>query len=99
MLNGSLPWSDDFEGLDSADLILSAKQHFNLNVTEIPKEFALFFNHVQSLRYTETMPDYHYLRTLFSDLFVASKFLNDSIFDWEFLDRQNELPSDVILIL
>jgi hypothetical protein len=94
-LKGGLPWKL-FDG--SQHLILSAKQNYTRSGTlfdGIPNEFLLFFNHVQSLQYADK-PDYIYLRKLFSGLFVASKFLNDSIFDWEFLDSQCELLPDVI---
>jgi hypothetical protein len=85
-LKGGLPWKlfdGELQQEVSQHLIISAKQNYTLNGTlfdGIPYEFSLFFKHFQSLQYKEK-PDYIYLRKLFSDLFVASKFLNDSIFD------------------
>ena len=87
-LRGSLPW----QGLEIRDqtqkdrLILEKKKTISSEelCRDLPKEFAIYFNHIRSLDFGET-PAYAYLRKICRDLFVREGYDHDHVFDWTIL--------------
>lgn len=53
----------------------------------LPPEFRTFFEHVRTLRFDQR-PNYAGLRKMFRDLFFASGFANDGLFDWTIRKRE-----------
>jgi len=87
-LRGSLPW----QGLKAAnkkqkeELILETKETISTRdlCDGLPKEFAIYFDHVDSLG-VDDKPKYSYLRKIFRDLFIREGFEYDQVFDWTIL--------------
>lgn len=87
-LRGFLPW----QGLKAtsakqkSELILQKKKSISTKdlCDGLPKEFAIYFDHVRSLRF-EDEPQYSYLCRIFSDLFIREGFEYDHVFDWTIL--------------
>lgn len=82
---GSLPW----QGLQASNKEQRYKQVMEKKLSTscedlcrgLPKEFAIYLNHVRSLRFDEK-PNYSYLRKMFRALFVLEGFKYDHVFDW-----------------
>jgi hypothetical protein len=87
-LRGSLPW----QGLKAAsqkqkeELILETKETISTKdlCDGLPKEFAMYFDHIDSLGVDEK-PKYSYLRKILRDLFIREGFKYDHVFDWTIL--------------
>jgi serine/threonine protein kinase len=59
----------------------------------IPQEFRTFFEHVRTLRFDQR-PNYAGMRKMFRDLFFASGFENDGLFDWTIRKRCEMMARD-----
>lgn len=85
LMRGSLPW----QGLPANDhkdrmkKIGDMKRKMPLEeiCERCPEEFVSYLRYVKHLDFYEA-PDYDYLRKLFFDLFVQSRFIDDGIYDW-----------------
>lgn len=85
LMRGSLPW----QGLPATDhrerMRKIGEMKRRMPVEEIcdrcPDEFASYLRYVKHLDFYEA-PDYDYLKKLFFDLFVQSRFVDDGQFDW-----------------
>lgn len=92
-LRGSLPW----QGLKANtkkqkyQRILERKQstHPEQLCRGFPTEFRDFFAHCSSLGF-EDRPDYRYLKRIFKDLFERQGFVDDGLYDWDLLKKQQE---------
>jgi serine/threonine protein kinase len=92
-LRGSLPW----QGLKANtkkqkyQRILERKQatHPEQLCRGFPTEFRDFFAHCSSLGF-EDRPDYRYLKRIFKDLFDRQGFIEDGLYDWDILKKQQE---------
>jgi hypothetical protein len=58
---------------------------------KIPREFAVYMNHVRVLKFEDKL-NYSYLRKIFQSLFVRHSFEYDNVFDWT-IKRYLELTS------
>ena len=84
-LKGRLPWQG-IQAVDKEDKyanILAKKRTTTIEslCTDLPPEFALYFNYVRSLGFEER-PDYTYARKILKSIFVQRQFVNDGIYDW-----------------
>mmetsp|Transcript_1763 Transcript_1763/g.5241 ORF Transcript_1763/g.5241 Transcript_1763/m.5241 type:complete len:332 (-) Transcript_1763:417-1412(-) len=94
-LRGSLPW----QGLrantkkQKYQRIMEKKiaTTFESLCKGYPDEFRIYFEYCRSLRFDDK-PDYHYLKRLFKDLFIANNYTYDGQFDWV-LRKKAERPS------
>jgi tau tubulin kinase len=79
-VKGSLPWRK----VKDKDQIGEMKiQHNNAElVGDLPSEFLLFMEHLQTLRYMDK-PDYNYLYGLLQDLCRRMGIDDNTPFDWE----------------
>mmetsp|Transcript_10419 Transcript_10419/g.38693 ORF Transcript_10419/g.38693 Transcript_10419/m.38693 type:complete len:419 (+) Transcript_10419:491-1747(+) len=79
---GHLPWRK----LKSKEQIGEVKeQSTNVSlVKDLPDEFRLFMEHLQSLGYADE-PDYQYLRDLLKDIMVREGYSMDTPFDWDLM--------------
>lgn len=97
-LRGSLPWSglkaankkQKYERIREKKMATSAKDLCEGH----PDEFVVYLDYVRQLAFDD-LPDYDYLRSLFSDLFRRNNFEMDYEFDWtvlrqEFLQKKAE---------
>ncbi|XP_067829482.1 casein kinase I isoform X4 [Heptranchias perlo] len=92
-LRGSLPW----QGLKADTLkeryqkIGDTKRNTPIEVLceNFPEEMATYLRYVRRLDFFEK-PDYHYLRTLFTDLFQSKGYAFDYAYDW--VGRQIPTP-------
>ena len=77
---GSLPWRK----IKDKDQIGELKIQYNNNelVSDLPSEFLLFMEHLQTLRYLDK-PDYNYLFNLMQDLSNRILVDDNTPFDWE----------------
>eukprot|EP01094_Clydonella_sp_ATCC50884_P003363 TRINITY_DN1259_c3_g1_i1.p1 TRINITY_DN1259_c3_g1~~TRINITY_DN1259_c3_g1_i1.p1 ORF type:complete len:661 (+),score=301.47 TRINITY_DN1259_c3_g1_i1:158-1984(+) len=84
---GQLPW----RRIKDKDLVgeMKVKCHTPELVSDLPHEFLLFMQHLETLRY-EDRPNYSYLRTLLTDLYKKVGGDDSSPFDWE-----RSMPSPV----
>jgi serine/threonine protein kinase len=84
-LHGSLPWQH-FEFSSKQDRnrnIMQMKHHTSIAelCSGLPVEFQTFLTYARNLSFDD-QPNYHYLWTLFHNLFHASGYENDHLFDW-----------------
>jgi serine/threonine protein kinase len=94
-LRGSLPW----QGLKATtkkqkyQRILERKQATfpDQLCRGYPTEFRDYFAHCSSLGF-EDRPDYRYLKKLFRDLFERNSFVDDGLFDWDLIKKQDAGP-------
>lgn len=77
---GYLPWRK----IKDKDQIGEMKMQFNNAdlVADLPVEFLLFMQHLQSLKY-EDKPDYSYIQNLFNELYRKIGADENTLFDWE----------------
>ena len=54
-----------------------------------PSEFRDFFAHCSAMGF-EDRPDYRYLKRIFKDLFDRQGFVDDGLYDWDILKKQQE---------
>merc|ERR1712070_1008072 len=54
-----------------------------------PSEFRDFFAHCSAMGF-EDRPDYRYLKRIFKDLFDHQGFVDDGLYDWDVLKKQQE---------
>lgn len=93
-LKGRLPWQDivAVEKADRYELIKNIK--IQTTVAELcaglPQEFQVLLEYSRSLEFEE-IPDYTYIREIFTNLTYKSKFELDYKFDW---DQQNILLAE-----
>ena len=94
-LRGSLPWqrleiTDRSEEWDAA---LEKKRSISPEelCLGLPNEFCVFLKYACNLEFEEE-PDYCYLSSLFDDLFRREGFVNDSVFDWTEVEKQEVIP-------
>jgi casein kinase I family protein HRR25 len=85
-LRGSLPWQS-LEGSSRKQRfrrIMQRKQNTTTAelCTGLPDEFCIFLDYTRHLPF-DAEPDYKRIRSLFQDLFHASGYHDDDIFDWE----------------
>eukprot|EP01095_Lingulamoeba_sp_RSL-Kostka_P009247 TRINITY_DN3185_c0_g2_i1.p1 TRINITY_DN3185_c0_g2~~TRINITY_DN3185_c0_g2_i1.p1 ORF type:complete len:360 (-),score=83.43 TRINITY_DN3185_c0_g2_i1:234-1313(-) len=92
---GQLPW----RRIKDKDKVGEMKLKYNNDelVADLPHEFLLFMQHLQTLTY-EDRPNYSFLNTLLSDLFNSLGGDESTQFDWErtparSLQRPRPLPS------
>lgn len=95
-IRGSLPWdhikasSEEVSGQPAEErrLALIPEMKETISTKELcdglPKEFAVYFDHVRSLQFGDK-PRYDYLRRSFRNLFVRERFKYDHVFDWTIL--------------
>jgi serine/threonine protein kinase len=87
-LKGSLPW----QGLKAATKeekyakILQKKRSTSIEqlTTELPPEFALYFNYIRALQFDER-PDYTYCRKMFRNALLRESYTPNDTFDWTHL--------------
>merc|ERR1712065_119129 len=92
-LRGCLPW----QGLKANtkkqkyQRILERKQatHPEQLCRGYPSEFRDFFAHCSAMGF-EDRPDYRYLKRIFKDLFDHQGFVDDGLYDWDVLKKQQE---------
>jgi casein kinase I family protein HRR25 len=53
----------------------------------LPHEFQVFLHYAQQLPF-DVEPDYHYICSLFQNLFVTCGYLDDGVFDWSGLSGE-----------
>ncbi len=82
-LRGRLPWDSIPSGDEDVELTGKMKEAVSIEdlCAGIPKEFAAYFHHVQSLGF-KSQPDYRALRRSFRNLFTREGFDYDYVFDW-----------------
>lgn len=100
-LRGCLPW----QGLKANtkkqkyQRILERKQatHPEQLCRGYPSEFRDFFAHCSAMGF-EDRPDYRYLKRIFKDLFDRQGFVDDGLYDWDILKKQQEqgVPGSVV---
>jgi serine/threonine protein kinase len=83
-----LPWQglgnkEKLPKEEKYQLILECKERITPSqlCAGLPKEFRQYFEHVKSLAFDQK-PNYTYLYTLFNNLFTASGFEYDGVYDW-----------------
>ena len=90
--NGIMPWSNVKANAKKAKYNKIMEIKMNTSVAQLcmgyPKEFAIYLNYVRQLKFKE-IPDYKYLRKLFKDLFIKKGYKNDSIFDWNLIQKKH----------
>ncbi|EXJ80936.1 CK1/CK1/CK1-D protein kinase [Capronia epimyces CBS 606.96] len=81
-LKGKLPWQG-LRGEGKYRRVLEMKQTIPVDelCADLPPEFASYMHHVRHPN-EDDLPDYRYLRKLFSNLFHREGFENDNVFDW-----------------
>lgn len=92
-LRGCLPW----QGLKANtkkqkyQRILERKQatHPEQLCRGYPSEFRDFFAHCSAMGF-EDRPDYRYLKRIFKDLFDHQGFVDDGLYDWDVLKKQQD---------
>jgi hypothetical protein len=92
-LRGSLPW----QGLKANtkkqkyQRILERKQatHPEQLCRGYPSEFRDYFAHCSAMGF-EDRPDYRYLKRIFKDLFDRQGFMDDGLYDWDIMKKQQE---------
>jgi serine/threonine protein kinase len=94
-LEGSLPW----HGLKAASKRerrkLIGTMKLKTTIKELckghPEEFERYFDYVRSLDFADR-PDYHFLRTIFRNLFRAKGFKYDYKYDWTLKRESYSIP-------
>lgn len=94
-LEGSLPW----QGLKAASKRerrkLIGTMKLKTTIKELckghPEEFERYFDYVRSLDFADR-PDYHFLRTIFRNLFRAKGYKYDYKYDWTLKRESYTLP-------
>ena len=56
----------------------------------LPEEFAQYCNYSRKLKFVEK-PDYTFLKNLFKNLFQASKYEYDFMYDWSKKDKESKI--------
>lgn len=84
-LRGSLPWqySDGSSRKQKHHAIMQLK--LGIPVVKLcfglPEEFQTFLHYTRNLSFN-AQPDYHYIRTLFQNLFTMHGYDDNQVFDW-----------------
>jgi hypothetical protein len=94
-LEGALPW----HGLKAASKRerrkLIGTMKLKTSIKELckghPEEFERYFDYVRSLDFADR-PDYHFLRTIFRNLFRAKGFKYDYKYDWTLKRESYSIP-------
>lgn len=85
LAQGGLPWDEDKSSDKEVEKELIKQQKMSMSVATLceglPEEFATYMNYTRALG-PEHVPNYAYLRGLFSHAFKARGFKYDHIFDW-----------------
>ena len=85
-LKGSLPWQSikvkSVEERNEKITQMKIQTSADILCSGLPREFRQFFEYVRRLRYDE-QPKYHWIRQLFTQLFIRHNYVNDGVFDWD----------------
>lgn len=89
---GQLPWRK----LKSKEQIGELKEKLTNAklVKDLPDEFRLFMEHLQSLGYADE-PDYKYLKDLLKDIMVREGYSMDNPYDWDVIGTTAASPAPV----
>lgn len=89
-LTGKLPWQGlkGNQDKEKFELVIESKLCTSTDALciDLPSiynlgEFSTFLKYVKNLKFEEN-PDYFYIHSLFNDLFLRMRFINDGLFDW-----------------
>jgi casein kinase I family protein HRR25 len=86
-LRGSLPWQylDGYSSSRKQKYHAIMQSKLDIPVAELcfglPEEFQTFLHYTRSLSFN-AQPNYHYIRTLFRNLFAMCGYDDDQMFDW-----------------
>lgn len=92
-IRGSLPWQGLETGAkENHGRIMKLKESSGTLCRGLPIEFVTFLNYTRALRFDEK-PDYHYIYSLFHDLYAKEGYQRDDIFEWTTLpaDEANQV--------
>uniref|UniRef100_A0A0D9V247 non-specific serine/threonine protein kinase n=1 Tax=Leersia perrieri TaxID=77586 RepID=A0A0D9V247_9ORYZ len=97
-LRGSLPWQGLKAGTKKQKYEKISERKIATSTEALcrgyPSEFSCYFHYCRSLRF-EDLPDYHYLKRLFRDLFIREGFQFDYVFDWTILKYQQSQMTSI----